>query len=60
MPLIKVKAAFFDATGLHAKGDLVEVKTFDPVLHEFVNADHKTAQEPTSDKPATRGRKKKS
>lgn len=49
--LIKVKAPFFDKNGLHKKGDLLEVNSFDNLHHERV--------EEQSSEPKTRGRKAK-
>lgn len=45
---VKVKSAYFDDAGFHGKGEIVEVKSFDPVLHE-------RAQEQTSE-PKPKGR----
>lgn len=39
---VRVKAAYFDDAGIHSKGEVLEVKTFDPLVHE-------TVQETTSE-----------
>lgn len=36
---VKVKSPFFDNTGLHGIGEVMEVKKVDPVLMELVNED---------------------
>ena len=40
---IKVKAPFFDATGLHKVGEITDVKEFNPMYHEPVVDEKKAA-----------------
>lgn len=41
---IKAKAPFFDDKGLHKKGDIVEVKSFNPILHEMIVDEEKIVE----------------
>lgn len=34
---VRAKAPWIDETGLHKKGDIVEVKRFDPILMDMVD-----------------------
>lgn len=33
---VKVKSAFVDGKGLHQKGDVIDVKSFNPTLMEII------------------------
>lgn len=40
---VRVKSPFFDSTGLHCIGEVMEVKTLDPVLMEVVTKEETKA-----------------
>lgn len=59
---IKVKSAFYNASGLHGRGEVVEIpeKDFDATTMEPVEGDPEQEQEEQPKKaPAKPGRKKK-
>lgn len=38
---VKIKAAFLDKDGIHKKGDVLDVKTFDPVYMTAIDEPEK-------------------
>lgn len=54
---VKVKAPFFDDSGLHTKGEVCEVKRFNPILMEPV-VETKKVEKAVKKDPAKTTRKK--
>lgn len=55
---VRIKAPFFDANGIHKKGDIIDTESFDSALMEIVEGKTEKVEKAVAKTPKKTTRKK--